>query len=296
MSKEKIYLILGFGVLCLSSSSILVKQLESRSVPLLGVACYRMVFAALLLGVPALIWQRKELVRLDRIQLLSIIASSIFLALHFGSWTVSLQYIPVARSVLLVTSHPIFTVLASRVFLGERFSSRTLAGVLFAFAGILVILYESIGAMQGPNLSLWGDILALTGAVTIVGYLIIGKRLRAEISLLSYTSTLYTSCALLLLPGALALGAWPQMLGSNDYLLLFALALVPTIGGHTVFNLLLKDVSATLISVAFLGEPLGASLLAWLLLDQLPTTYTIAGGVLVLMGIYLVQAQPNRPR
>src|SRR5207244_1350922 len=120
-------LILSFGILCLSSSSILVKHLDYRGVPLLGVAFYRMMMAALLLGPPALLLRRKELIGLGRERLLFLFIGGIFLALHFGSWTASLKYIPVGRSVLLVTCHPIFTVIASRLFFGERLTARNLA-------------------------------------------------------------------------------------------------------------------------------------------------------------------------
>lgn len=292
MSREKIYLVLFFGILCLSSSSILVKQLDYRGVPLLGIACYRMILTTLILAIPALIMQHRELVKLERARVWSMLLSGLFLALHFGSWTASLGYIPVARSVLLVTCHPIFTVLASRLFLGERFTKRNLIAVLTAFLGILVILSESAREMGGRSLA--GDLLALIGAITIVGYFIIGKRQRAEVSLLSYSTIVYGICALLLVPMAWLSGAQPQLLNSNDLFLLFALAVLPTLGGHTIFNLLLKDVSATLISIAFLGEPLGASILAWLLWRQLPSPATIAGGALVLAGIFLVRPQVNQ--
>jgi drug/metabolite transporter (DMT)-like permease len=294
MSREKVYLALVFGILCISSSSILVKDLELRGLPLLGVACYRMVFAAILLGIPAIIWQRRELFGLDRTKLLVLITGGIFLALHFGSWTVSLHYIPVARSVLLVTCHPIFTALASRIFLKERLSARNIAAVVIAFGGIIVIISESAIGTSGNNLSLFGDMLALIGAIAIVGYIIIGKKLRAGMSLLSYSSIVYTTCALILWPASLLAGAHPQQFSANDYLLLIALAIVPTLGGHTVFNLLLKDVSATLISIAFLGEPLGAALLAWLRWGQIPSQFTIAGGLLVMLGIYLVKIESDK--
>jgi drug/metabolite transporter (DMT)-like permease len=298
MSLKKIYLALGFGILCLSSSSILTRHLNMRGVPLLGVACYRMIIVAILLGLPALLLRRGEVAGLGRSRLLLLIIGGIFLALHFGTWTASLEYIPVGRSVLLVTCHPIFTVLASRLFLGDRISSRNLIAVLVAFVGIVIIFSESLSgrAVAGGNSLLLGDLLALAGAVTVVGYIIIGKHLRTEVSLLAYTSVLYAVCALMLVPAALAAGVRPGQLVGEDYLWLLALAVVPTLGGHTVFNYLLKDVSATLISTAFLGEPLGASLLAWLVWGQIPSIATLAGGAFVLAGIYLlrVEREPQR--
>src|SRR5437660_951291 len=103
MSREKIYFAIGVGILCISSSSIFVKSLDLRGVPLLGVACYRMVLAALLLSLPAAGWRAREFASLGRDHIGKLLLAGFFLALHFASWTASLHYIPVGRSVLLVT-------------------------------------------------------------------------------------------------------------------------------------------------------------------------------------------------
>ncbi|MBI4853575.1 MAG: EamA family transporter [Acidobacteria bacterium] len=292
MSKKQIYLALGLGIICISASGILVKILEIRQLPLLGVATYRMFFAALILSLPALALKREEITKLKLKDIVSLILAGLFLALHFGTWTLSVAYIPVARSVLLVTCHPIFTALASRLVFKEKFSLRNLIAIMIAFSGIIVILSESIGDLARVKSSLKGDLLALSGAITIVGYIILGKKLRSKMGVVSYAGSVYTICTAFLLPTALIVGASPSIFSNSDYLVLIGLAIIPTIGGHTVFNLLLKDVSATLISVAFLGEPLGAALLAWLIFGEIPTLVTFIGGGFVLAGIYFVQLNP----
>lgn len=294
MSHRRIYLTLAFGIICISASSILVKHLGERGIAFLGIAFYRMCFAALLTGLPFLGTITEDLRCFSYRNLLLLVVAGFFLALHFGTWTVSLAYIPVGRSVLLVTCHPIFTAIASRFFLGEPFSKRNLGASLIAFCGIIVILLESasVFSIDGKNLLL-GDLLALAGAITIVGYIILGRRLRTETRLVTYTATVYTVTSVFLLSPALMAGVWPWSLNSTDYFWLLALAIVPTIGGHTVFNYLLKNVSASLISVAFLGEPLGASLLAWAIWGQIPSLFTLMGGCLVITGIYLVRLEPT---
>lgn len=296
MSKKTIYLILGFGIICISSSSILVKSLEMRGLPLLSVAAYRMIFASLLLMVPASLQHLTEIRRYVQKYRWFLLLGGFFLALHFGTWTLSIRYIPVARSVLLVTSHPIFTALASRVFLGEKLSIRNLSAVLIAFLGIIVIISESTLGGSQTQTALIGDLLALAGAITIVGYIIIGKKMRLEMGLISYSTTIFTCCSFFLLPAAMIIeGAVPPF-SLLDYLFLLGLAIVPTLGGHMIFNLLLKHVSATLISIAFLGEPLGAAILAFLFWRQIPSLFTVVGGILVICGIYLVQiATTNVP-
>lgn len=289
MSRQKIYIALIFGIFCISSSSIFVKYLDYRGVPLIGVAAYRMLLSSLiLLGINS-VWRSGEILKLGRTKLTEMVISGIFLAAHFGSWTLSLKYIPVGRSVLLVTCHPIFTILVSRIFLGEKISLRNILSVLVAFAGIIVILWESLSSFSVSSSFLLGDLLALTGAATIVGYIIIGKRLRSSVNLLNYTLIVYATSALLLLPAALLVGVFPQTLTAGDYFWLLALAIVPTLGGHMVFNFLLKNVNATFISTAFLGESLGAALLAWIIWKEVPSASAFIGGIFVIAGLYMIK-------
>lgn len=296
MSKKQIYLALAIGITCISASGILVKVLEIRELPLLGVAAYRMLFATLLLLPPALALKRSEITKLEAKDIVFIVVAGLFLALHFGTWTVSVAYIPVARSVLLVTCHPIFTAIASWLVFKEKFSLRNFIAIMLAFSGIVVILSESISDISQVKSSLKGDLLALIGAITIVGYIILGKKLRSKMGVVSYAGSVYGVCTAFLLPTALLIGASPSIFSASDYLVLIGLAVIPTIGGHTVFNLLLKDVSATLISVAFLGEPLGAALLAWLIFGEVPSLFTFIGGAFVLSGIYFVQLAPQEEK
>jgi drug/metabolite transporter (DMT)-like permease len=291
---SRIYLALFTGIICISSSAIFVKYLESRGLPLLGVAFFRMLLTIAILAPWTIIKQTAEIQQFTRQQWLLLIGSGLFLALHFGTWTVSLNYIPVARSVLLVTCHPIFTVLISWLLLAERPSPRTLLAIMAALMGVIVIMAESLSSMR-QSTSLIGDLLALTGAVTIVGYLIIGKQLRHKMSLASYTGIVYSICAGLLFLTCWILQVNLQQFQPNDYIFLAALALIPTLGGHTIFNFLLKQVSPTLVSLAFLGEPLGASLLALLIWRQVPSPYTLGGGALIIGGIYLSMSAAPTP-
>ncbi|MCS6885645.1 MAG: DMT family transporter [Acidobacteriota bacterium] len=291
MSPWRVYLTLAFGIACISTSSILVKYLGSREIDFLAIAFYRLLFATLLTALPFITNICSELRDFNSKKAVLLFLSGLCLALHFGTWTLSLGYIPVARSVLLVTCHPILTAMASYIFLGEPFSRRNLAASLVAFCGVVVILLESVGEFGSESGLLVGDVLALCGAVAIVGYIVLGRRLRSEIGLASYTAAVYAvSSAVLFLPTAFA-GVWPWTLGRAEYFWLVVLALVPTIGGHTVFNYLLKDVSASLVSTAFLGEPVGAALLAWAIWGQIPSIYTLVGGILVMVGIYLVKLE-----
>jgi len=210
------------------------------------------------------------------------------LAVHFGSWITSLKYIPIATSVVLVNSHPLFVVLASYLFLGEKPGKRSLMGTAIGLAGMAII---SNDGLRKAELALVGDGLALLGALAVVGYFIIGRVSSARISLLGYVTPLYAVCSLFLLLWTVATRSplYPYSAGVWAYFL--ALAVVPTILGHTVFNWAVKHVKPTTISVAFLGEPVVASILAFLFFDQKPPLATFIGGALVLAGIYLTTSK-----
>jgi drug/metabolite transporter (DMT)-like permease len=206
------------------------------------------------------------------------------LAIHFGAWITSLKYVPIATSLVIVNSHPIFVVIASYLFLGEQPRSRSLIGTAIGLAGMAIISREALSNIQ---LTLKGDALALVGALAVVGYFIVGRKARSRISLLGYVTPVYTVCSLFLLIGLLITGDSLAPYSASVWVNLTALAVVPTIFGHTLFNWAIKHVRPTAISVAFLGEPVVASLLAFIFFAQRPPVSTFIGGGFILAGVYL---------
>src|SRR5262249_37199700 len=272
------------AIVALSFSSIFITRLELEGVPPLAIAFYRMLFATALLAPWTLGLQGRELVLLTRRELGLLVLGGCCLANHFGAWITSLKYIPISTSVVLVNSHPVFVVLASHLFLGERPNSRSLAGTAAGLVGMIVISRDSF---RDLSVAFLGDGLAIVGALAVVGYFIVGRKVRSRVWLLGFATPLYAGCSMLLLVWLLLRGEslYPYPLPVWEYLL--ALAIVPTILGHTVFNWALKHVRPSAVSVAFLGEPLVASALAFLFFAQRPPVWTIVGGALVLLGIYL---------
>jgi drug/metabolite transporter (DMT)-like permease len=276
-----------FAVFALASSSILIAQLAR--VPAIVIAFYRMAIAAALLMPAAVAFKRRELMAFTRRDLALLALGGVCLAIHFGAWITSLKYIPIATSVVLVNSHPLFVVIASAVFLGERPGARSLAGTLLGLGGMLVISRDALAAMRPGESSqaLAGDALAVIGALAVVGYFIVGRKARARMSLLGYATPLYGVCSLFLLLMVFVTRSWLAPYSPVEWLYFVLLAVVPTILGHTVFNWALRHVRPSAISVAFLGEPVVAGLLAFLVFGQRPPVATFVGGALILAGIYL---------
>ena len=279
---------MGFAVLALSFSSIFVTGLERAEVPPLVIAFYRMAIATAILLPASIILKRTEITALVRKDLGLLALGGLCLAVHFAAWITSLRYVSIATSIVLVNSHPLFVVIASYFFLGERPARRGLIGTAVGLSGMAIMSYD---AVINVELELKGDALALLGALAVVGYFIVGRKARTRMSLLGYVTPLYAACSLFLLGVLLIKGDSLTPYNSSIWLLLVALAIIPTIIGHTVFNWALKHVRPTAVSLAFLGEPVIASFLALIFFAQHPPATTLIGGALVLAGVYLATSR-----
>jgi len=203
-----------------------------------------------------------------------------FLALHFALWTESLRLTTVASSVALVTTNPLFVGLLSSLFLGERPSRALWQGIGLSVAGGLLIGWGDF-ALGGA--ALLGDVLALLGAVASSAYLLVGRRARDEGPLVPYATVAYGIAAALLLAGASG-GGDPLPL-PTEWLWIALLALGPQLLGHTSVNWALRRFPASAVAVAILGEPVGATLWAYLVFGEVPGIPQGIGIVLVLLGI-----------
>jgi len=269
------------SIVAVSTASILIRM---SGAPPLAIATYRLAFATLML-LPFYIRSggHKRLAASSSRDILTLAAVGVVLAIHFGSWITSLGLTSVASSVLFVHVDPIFVAVVSHFYLGERIRRGTLIGITFALVGAVTIAFGDAGV---SGTSLFGDLLAMIGAVMLGLYILAGRRLRQSLDLVSYVTPVYATSTFALALASLATGTslWPYPL--SELLLFLAIALIPMIFGHTIYNWTLKWLPAPLVSISLLGEPVGATILAYLLLEEVPSTLTLIGGVLILLGIY----------
>lgn len=278
----KPYIILLVGVLSVSFAAIFIRLADA---PPLVIATYRMTIASVILIPIASMKSLKGINKLSRRDMLLILLASIFLALHFGLWITSLSYTSIASSIVLVTSHPAFVAAISYFLWGERLNRLTISGILVALVGVVVINYS--GFTFGSR-AILGDMLALLAGFAMGAYLIIGGQLRSRIDILGYLTMLYTFSAVILLIATLLLGYNLFGYSPTTYLMLILLAIVPQLIGHSSLNMAIRLVPVTLVSVAILGEPIGATTLGYFILREAPTTTEIIGGLLILVGIFTV--------
>ena len=276
-------LALGMGIAAVSTASILIRLSSSHPFVIAG---YRMAFSSVMMGLLSL-RSLGELRRLSSRELWTLLVSGVALALHFGSWTTSLFYTSVAASTVIVDSSPIFVVLISWAFLKEGTNVRELMGIATALLGAFII---SLGH-SSLELNLLGDFLAFIGSISLAIYLVAGRRLRRKLGLGPYTTFVYGFSGLLLLATAHLWGV--RLIGYplREYAIFLVLALFPTGLGHNSYNYALKYLKTSIVSVSILGEPIGASILAALILGELPKLSTVLGGAITLLGIYLTVSQ-----
>ncbi len=277
------------GVLALSTASVLIRLANA---PALVVGAQRLLLAAAILTPWAWPRVRREWAELDRRQIGLVILSGLALAAHFALWITSLSLTSVASSVILVTTTPIFVALISAVFLGERIQGAQLIAIGVAFAGSVVV---SLGDLTLSGDALLGDAMALGGAVATSIYILTGRAVRRRLSTLAYVWPCYSVAGLGLLLSCL--GTQQPLTGydTQSYLAFLALALVPQILGHSCFSWALAHFSPVFVTVAILGEPIGATLLAFLVLGETPPPNALLGGVLILGGILLASGQEGSP-
>ena len=285
-------IVLLIGILAVSAASILIRNAQTTA-PSLVIASYRMTIASLVV-VPVALWRHQnDLRKLQAREWLLAAGSGVFLALHFAAWVTSLEYTSVTSSVVLDTTSPLWVAIGSWLLLRERLTRAVVCGLIIAVTGSLVIGFGDM--IQGAgSASVLGNSLALVGALMVTGYWLIGRRVRGSLSLAPYVAIVYSMAAVVLL---IMVGGARQSLTGYDtitYVWLVLLALVPQLVGHTSFNWALARLPAVFVAVATLGEPIGATILAYFLLGEIPTTVRIFGAALVLAGIAVTMSkQPS---
>lgn len=274
------------GVVAISTSPILIRL---AAVPALALAFWRCLAGAAVLAPFA---RRGRAGGLARGDLALLGTAGVFLAAHFALWNASLALTSVGAATTLVSCTPLFVGIGAR-FLGEAPGRRTWAGIALATVGAVVIgvsdaLAGPVAGAQATGASgLLGDVLAFAGAAAVAVYLLIGRVMRQRLPVSTYAASVYGTAAAVLLPACLLTGSGLGGYAAGSWLAVAGVVIGPQLLGHTVFNSLLTSVSATVVSVVLLIEPVGATALAWLLFHELPAAGFWVGAPLVLAGSWL---------
>lgn len=275
------YIVLLTGVSAISTGALFVRLADA---PSLVIAAYRVGIAALVLLPVALLRNRKELFAVSRYNLGLSLAAGLFLALHFATWISSLAYTSVASSVVLVNTNPIWVAILSCWIAGERTGRLMWLAVVGSVVGACLL---GLDDFNNKNNAILGDLLAVSGSICAAFYLLLGRKLRETLSLVVYISLCYSSAAVFLWVTVMFMALPVIGFSLRTWLCLFLLALFTQLVGHTCYNWALKWFSAGMVAVSLLGEPIGSTLLAYLLLDERLTGWKVLGGIFILSAVYL---------
>ena len=288
---NKPYLGLFISIISVSSAAILIKTVSFHEEFPLTVSFYRLLFTTLLVS-PFVIFQKKirnELLNLSKESLFIMTMIGLILAAHFAFWISSLGKTSVASSVILVTAHPLLVGPVSHYFLKERLSKANTIGILLSVLGVIILIYGNNSFASDTIDTLEGNMLAILGGIAAGLYILGGRKVRKNVSVWSYAFIVYTIATIVLFILCLFLQSPIYGISSKDFTLIFIMAIFAGILGHTLYNWSLEYVRASIASVVLLGEPIGSSILAFILpwISQIPSEYTVVGGVIILVGIYL---------
>ena len=283
--------LLVVGVLGVSSAGAILSHVDS--IPPLMRASWRLQITVLML-LPFAIWQYREMDSVSRSRLtekktvLIILGSGLALAAHFGTWVSSLDHTSLAHSLLFVTSHPIIIVAGTALLVRRPHRLETL-GALIGLLGAGITLLD---AGNDGEVTLWGDMLAFAGAITVVGYIVAGRILREWMPVFVYAVPVTLIGGILLIPFSIIMGEETAALGwiESDLLSWFILlAFLAGIVGHTGLNACLRWLPPLTISFAVTLEPIIGAFIGWFFFSEgVPGKWTWIGGSILILGILFV--------
>ena len=289
MGQEKsksIGLPLTISIIAISFSSIFVKWSDA---PASIMAMYRMLFASLLL-IPMVWKNRQELQKINKKTALFLFFSGVFLAFHFVLWFGSLKFTTVASSTIILALQPIISLIGGFFLFKERTTASALLTMGIAIIGAMMIGWGDFGLSQEAML---GDLLSFFSVIAVVGYLLIGQTIVKQLSHWIYSFFVFSFATIVLVIYNVLTGVTLSGYPAKDWGIFILLAIVPTVS-HVINNWLMNYVNATTISMSILGEPVGSTILAYFILGERLTVWQMAGGFIVLIGVFLFLSQKQK--
>ncbi|PJF44137.1 MAG: EamA family transporter [Phototrophicales bacterium] len=293
--KPFLAMFLGLSAVCTAAIFIRLAQAENASSLL--IATGRLAVASLILIPVALQRHMPEIRTLTQRDWLFITLSGFMLGIHFAAWITSLEYTSVVNSVALVTTSPLWVALFAPIFLGEQLRQQTFIGLGLAFGGgLMMALSNTSGEAPISDQPLLGNLLAVGGAIAVAFYFIIGRQLRGHLSIITYSTIVYSIAAFMLLFVIGLIGQLGEVLDLTPeaWLWIVLLGVVPQLIGHSSFNYALGFLPAGYVSLIVLAEPVGSGLLAFIFLDETPVLLQLIGAAFILSGIFLATREQMR--
>lgn len=273
-------IVMFLGVMGASMSSVFVRLSQAPSAV---TAFYRLFWTVLIMS-PMVLGRkeiRRELMQVDKKAVILSALSGILLAVHFATWFESLHHTTVSGGTIIVSTEVIWVALAYCLLMKGSLSGKAVCAIAVTMAGSILIAI----ADSGKGDSLYGDFLALTAALAVAGYTLLGRIVRRNVSATVYTYIVYCFCCISLLGLCIAQGNAIIGAPASGIVCGLLLAVFSTIMGHSIFSWCLKFLPPTFVSAAKLCEPVIASIFAAVLFREIPAALQILGAVIILIGV-----------
>ncbi len=267
----------------------------------LAIAFYRMLIAAVFWA-PAFWWRpRNEArVKFSSRQIKFVLLAGVFLCCHFATWITSLRYTTVASAVFMILMQPVLVAIAAHFILKERLQKIHVIGLVITVIGAMIITW---GDVQIKPEYLGGDLLAFIGAGLAGAYLMVGRFARPDhpehgggVPLHRYLPPVYAVATIGLYLLCLLNGVKLTGFETNTWWALLGVGLIPTVIGHSLFNWAIRYLPALPVNIALVGEPIGATLLAWWLFKETPAAGILVGGPLMILAVVLIVLTPQQTK
>ncbi|URJ48993.1 DMT family transporter [Paenibacillus polymyxa] len=272
------YILLLISILSVSISSIMIK---SSDTPTSVAGMYRLYMSVLIM-LPFVPWKMFRSLEMNKKDWSTVFIAGLFLGLHFLFWMESLVYTSVASSMVILSLQPLFVMMGSYIMFRERVNILTLLCLIAALVGSIIIAWGDIGISRE---ALIGDGLSLVGTILVSAYMLAGQKVSHKINANVYSVIVFFIGGSVMLVYNLLNHYALIEYGSSDWMYFLLLAVIPTIFGQYIFNLLLKSMGATTVSVGIIGEPVLAIILAYLFLGEIISAFQFIGGIMTLFGM-----------
>ncbi len=270
--RRRVVGVLLVAIVAVSSSAVILKSIEGVDSTVLAFWRTTMVAALLLPAVRSLSASDAR----------RIFLAGACLAGHFAVWFASLNHTTVMRSTVLVALSPLWAALLEWLFLQVRPTRRYWTGMAVCAPGIALLTLAGNDAGQA---GWYGDMLAALGGMLGAAYLVLGRSVRERVGIGTYACLVCAAASVVLLPTAVAMSAPLWGWDTQTWLLIGALAAGPQLFGHNGFNYALRWLPAATVSAAMLMEPVGATMLALMVLGEIPGPMGAAGALFVVGGV-----------
>lgn len=272
------YMLLFISILSISISSILIKSSETPT----SVAGMYRLFITVILMLPFVPWKSLRNLKMNKKDWSVVLLAGLFLGLHFLFWMESLVHTSVASSMVILSLQPLFVMVGSYFIFKERANMVTILCMVTALAGSVIIAWGDIGVSRE---ALIGDGLSLLGTIAVSAYMLAGQKVSHKINANVYSVIVFFLAGSVLLIYSLFNHISLTGYNTSDWMYFLLLAIIPTIFGQLLINLLLKSLGATTLSVGIIGEPVLAIILAFVFLGETISLFQFIGGILTVLGM-----------